>query len=126
MNDKISKIVIPDDVKERLDDYIEENIKLEKSPFLESELEKSIKKILRSKRVKTRFLDKNNDIIRIGDVIHVQQYSNKSPKSDGQLYYEGIVELNNGEVMVTYYDFSTIGESESIKCFPKKYREIIA
>ena len=72
-------------------------------------------------RAKTRFKDKDNKPIYIGDWIHVEGFKDYD--------YEGRVEWEedwNGKpiVAVVYYD---IGEREGtpLTCFPKKFRRIL-
>ncbi|MCD7724916.1 MAG: hypothetical protein LUI12_05100 [Clostridiales bacterium] len=74
-------------------------------------------------RKKTRYKDKNNQTICIGDVLHVEEYPDKYV--GGSYDYDGVVEEDSDEhIVVTYYD---IGEEESIplSCFPKNGRELL-
>ena len=65
--------------------------------------------------MKTRCKDRDGKIIRVGDILHVEEYPDRYV--GGSLDFEGIVTLENGRAMVTYHD---IGEEESflVSAFP--------
>lgn len=80
-------------------------------------------------RSKTRFKDKNNNPIYIGDWIHVQEYGDDDERRFGAYDYIGRVEWDTNWVgkpivVVVYYD---IGERDGnpLPMFPKKFREIL-
>ena len=52
--------------------------------------------------MKTRCKDKNGNVIHVGDILHVEEYPDKYV--GGSLDFEGIVTLENGRAMVTYWD----------------------
>lgn len=73
--------------------------------------------------MKTRYKDKNNEPIYVGDILHVEEYPDRYV--GGALDFEGVVEIgNDGTAVVTYYD---IGEEQSfpISAFPKKGRLVL-
>jgi len=71
--------------------------------------------------MKTRCKDKNGTPIYEGDILHVEEYPNKYV--GGSLDFEGVVSIENGRAMVTYYD---IGEEESfpVSMFPVEGRYV--
>ena len=71
---------------------------------------------------KTRFKDKNNKSIYLGDVVHVEEYPDEFV--GGALDYEGVIEEENSKICAVYYD---IGERQStpLSAFPKREREVI-
>lgn len=71
--------------------------------------------------MKTRCKDKNGNVIHVGDILHVEEYPDQYV--GGSLDFEGVVTIENGRAVVTYYD---IGEEESypISMFPISGRHI--
>lgn len=71
---------------------------------------------------KTRFKDKNGDIIYIGDIVYVEEYPDKYV--GGSYAYEGKIEERGGRIYAVYYD---IGQEEALplSMFPKHGREIL-
>lgn len=86
-------------------------------------MKKRIENLNNDKTLKTRFKDKNNNPIYIGDIVYVEEYPDKYV--GGSYSYEGVIEEYDKTICVTYYD---IGEEEAIplSCFPKKGREILS
>lgn len=72
--------------------------------------------------MRTRCKDKNGDWIWAGDVVSVEEYPDKYV--GGSLSFEGVVTIEKGIAMVTYYD---IGEEESFRLsgFPQGGRYIL-
>ena len=86
-------------------------------------MKKRIENLNNDKTLKTRFKDKNNNPIYIGDIVYVEEYPDKYV--GGSYAYEGVIEEREKTIYVTYYD---IGEEEYIplSCFPKKGREVLS
>lgn len=72
--------------------------------------------------MKTRFKDKDGHSIYVGDVIHVEEYPDKYV--GGSYSYEGVVEIEDGRVVCTYYD---LGECEALPLsfFKKAGRKLL-
>ncbi len=72
--------------------------------------------------MKTRFKDRNEEIIYTGDIVSVEQYPDKYVGSSYS--YDGIIEERNGIIYAVYYD---IGEEEALplSMFPKNGRLIL-
>lgn len=72
--------------------------------------------------MRTRCKDKNGDWIWAGDVVSVEEYPDKFV--GGSLAFEGVVTIEKGSAMITYYD---IGEEASfyLSAFPVRGREIL-
>lgn len=72
--------------------------------------------------MKTRCKDKDGNVIKVGDILHVEEYPGEYV--GGSLEFEGIVTLEGGRAVVTYFD---IGEEESfpVSMFPREGRAIL-
>ena len=72
--------------------------------------------------MKTRCKDKHGNAIHVGDILHVKEYPGQYV--GGSLDFEGLVTIENGRAVVTYYD---IGEEESypVSMFPTSGRRIL-
>lgn len=72
--------------------------------------------------MKTRCKDKDGNVIKVGDILHVEEYPGEYV--GGSLEFEGIVSLEDGRAVVTYID---IGEEESfpVSMFPREGRAIL-
>lgn len=71
---------------------------------------------------KTRYTDRNNEPIYIGDIVFVEEYPDEYV--GGSYSYEGVIEEHEGNIYCTYYD---IGECEPLplSMFPKKGRKVL-
>ena len=65
--------------------------------------------------MKTRCKDKNGAVICVGDILHVEEYPDRWV--GGSLDFEGVVTLDKGRAMVTYYDIGEEG-SYPVSAFP--------
>ena len=71
--------------------------------------------------MRTRCKDKNGNAIHVGDILHVEEYPDRYV--GGSLDFEGLVTVENGRAMVTYYDIGEVA-SYPVSMFPIAGRHI--